>query len=90
MSKVIVALDYPDEKSTLQLVDKIDPAAKYSVCNITVPVFGHSQTPELSFAVGSIHQDLTGGDIEDIAKQLKEASVRVTKAARNSAPGIRF
>jgi orotidine-5'-phosphate decarboxylase len=32
MSKVIVALDYPDEKSTLQLVDQINPA----MCRVKV------------------------------------------------------
>lgn len=71
-------------------LDRIDPKAKYSVCNISVPVFGYGQHPELSFTVGSIHQDLTGAEIQDIAKRLKEASIKVTQKARNSVPGISF
>jgi DNA-binding IclR family transcriptional regulator len=69
-------------------LDRIDPKAHYDVCNISVPVFGYSRIPELTFSVGSIQQSLKGSEIEDIAKRLKEASLRVTQAARNSVPGV--
>lgn len=69
-------------------LDKIDPNATYSVSNISVPVFGYSPNPELVFTVGSIQQDLTGAQIEDIAKRLKEASLRVTRSARNTSPSL--
>lgn len=71
-------------------LDRLDPKATYSVCNISVPIFGYNQHPDLSFTVGSIHRDLRGSEIEHIAEQLKEASVRVTKAAYNSGPKVQL
>ncbi|WP_101757125.1 IclR family transcriptional regulator [Oceanicoccus sp. KOV_DT_Chl] len=71
-------------------LDRIDPKRSYDVCNISVPVFGYSRTPELTFTVGSITQALTGAEILDIAERLKEASLRVTKAARETTPGVRM
>lgn len=67
-------------------LDRIDPRARYSVCNISVPVFGYSQVPELNFTVGNIHQDLRGSEIIEIAERLDQAAKRVTLAARNSVP----
>lgn len=67
-------------------LDRIDPRAHYSVCNISVPVFGYSQIPELNFTVGNIHQDLRGSEIIEIAESLEQAAKRVTLAARNSVP----
>lgn len=67
-------------------LDRIDPRSRYSVCNISVPVFGYSQVPELNFTVGNIHQDLRGSDIIDIAARLEQAAKQVTLAARNSVP----
>jgi DNA-binding IclR family transcriptional regulator len=69
-------------------LDRIEAKVRYSVCNISVPIFGHSEQPELVFTVGSINNDLLGADITDIAKRLKEASVRVTHAARDAAPEL--
>lgn len=69
-------------------LDRIEPKAHYDVCNISVPVFGYGRIPELVFTVGSIQSPLTGAEIEDIAQQLKQASLRVTQAARNSVPGL--
>ena len=71
-------------------VDRIDPKAHYSVGNLVVPVFGYSHTPELGFSVGTIHQDLSGKDIQEIAHQLHEAATRVTAAARESVPQYKF
>lgn len=67
-------------------LDRIDPRAHYSICNISVPVFGYSQSPELNFTVGNIHQDLRGSEIIETAQRLEQAAKRVTLAARNSVP----
>lgn len=67
-------------------LDRIDPRTHYSVCNISVPVFGNSQQPALNFTVGNIQQDLNGREIIEIAHCLEQAAQRVTLAARNSAP----
>ena len=62
-------------------LDRIDPATRYAVCNITVPVFGYDQLPELIFSTGSIQRDLSGQEILDIARQLKDAAERARQAA---------
>ena len=69
-------------------IDRIDPKAHYSICNISVPVFGYGQYPALTFSVGSIKPDLSGKEILDIAERLKNAASRVTQAARNSTQGL--
>ncbi len=67
-------------------LDRIDLKAHYPVCNISVPVFGYAQTPDLNFSVGNIHHELRGADIVEIAQRLQESAKRVTLAARNSVP----
>ncbi len=62
-------------------LDRIDPATRYPVCNITVPVFGYDQLPELIFSSGSFTRDLRGQEILDIAEQLKGAAERARQAA---------
>ncbi len=62
-------------------LDRIEPATRYPVCNITVPVFGYDQLPELIFSVGSIQRDLTGTEILEIAEQLKAAAERASLSA---------
>lgn len=67
-------------------LDRIEQNTSYSVSNISVPIFGANEHPELVFTVGSINKDLMGSDINDIAQRLKESSVRITQAARKAAP----
>lgn len=62
-------------------LDRIDPSTSYPVCNITVPVFGYDQLPELIFSSGSFTRDLRGQEILDIAEQLKGAAERARQAA---------
>ncbi|MBB3046498.1 DNA-binding IclR family transcriptional regulator [Litorivivens lipolytica] len=62
-------------------LDRIDPGSRYPVCNITVPVFGYDQLPELMFSTGSINRDLSGKEILEIAEQLKAAAERARLAA---------
>ncbi len=62
-------------------LDRIDPGTRYPVCNITVPVFGYDQLPELIFSTGSIHRDLSGAEILEIAEQLKAAAERARQSA---------
>lgn len=71
-------------------VDRVDPKARYSVCNISVPVFGYGKYPALSFSVGTIKPDLLGSEILYIAERLKDAATRVTLAARNSTQGLQI
>ncbi len=72
------------QKSLLQShyhLDRIDPGTRYPVCNITVPVFGYDQLPELMFSTGTITRDLSGQEILDIAEQLKAAAERARLSA---------
>lgn len=67
-------------------LDRIDPRGHYSVCNISVPVFGDREEPALNFTAGNISQDLRGSDIIDIAHRLEQSAQRVATAARKSVP----
>lgn len=62
-------------------LDRIDPSTRYPVCNITVPVFGYDQLPELIFSVGTVTRELSGQEILDIAERLKGAAERARQAA---------
>lgn len=62
-------------------LDRIDPATRYPVCNITVPVLGYDQLPELIFSTGSINRELSGAEILEIAEQLKAAAERSRQSA---------
>lgn len=65
-------------------LDRIDPGTRYPVCNITVPVLGYDQLPELIFSVGSIQRDLSGAEILEIAEQLKAAAERARQSAAHA------
>jgi DNA-binding IclR family transcriptional regulator len=69
-------------------LDRIEPSGHYDVCNISVPVFGLSQYPSLTFTVGTNQETMRGSEILDIAERLKQAANRVTQAAQTNSPGL--
>lgn len=62
-------------------LDRIDPKARYDVSTISVPVFVENKLPVVCFVAGSFKQPVTGAEIEDIARRIKESADRVTARA---------
>jgi DNA-binding IclR family transcriptional regulator len=62
-------------------LDRIDPKARYDVSTISVPIFVYGEVPVMCFVAGSIDQQVTGAQIEEIAARMQASADRVTRLA---------
>jgi DNA-binding IclR family transcriptional regulator len=62
-------------------LDRIDPKTHYDISTVSVPIFVEKEVPVMCFVAGSFDKSISGAQIEEIARRMKESAGRVARLA---------